>query len=111
MPNIDPLVSPEHRAALERAIAERLAPINERLDRGAEKMDAMSSSIGEIRAELASNTITTNEVRELLDVGRNGLKVLGWIGIGAKWAGGVSTAILALWTAFYAATHNGQLPK
>jgi hypothetical protein len=84
--------------------SERLQEIEERLDRGA-------ATMREFRTELAANTETTNEVRELLEAGKNGLKVLGWIGVGAKWIGGMSAALVAVWSLIYAATHNGQLPK
>jgi hypothetical protein len=96
--------------ALERAFAARLSPINDRLDRGAAKMSSMANDIGEIRAELARNSTTTNEVRELLDVGRNGLKVLGWLGTAAKWTSTVVAAGLSLYGVIYAVTHGGQLP-
>ncbi len=84
--------------------SERLKEIEDRLDRGAANMR-------EFRTELAANTETTNEVRALLETGKSGLKVLGWIGVGAKWAGGIAGAIVALWSLIYVATHNGQLPK
>jgi hypothetical protein len=85
-------------------VDERLTEIEDRLDKGSKRMQ-------DLRDELAANSATTNEVRELLEAGKNGLKVLGWIGVGAKWIGAIAGALVALWSLIYAATHNGQLPK
>lgn len=89
----------------------RLDHIEARLDRGSQNMSEIRADVSGLRAELAGNTEVTNEVRELLEAGKNGLKVLGWIGVGAKWLGGIAAALTALWTLLYAITHNGQLPK
>lgn len=102
--------SQEQMDAIEAAIGQRIAPINDRLDRGAQKMDELASSIGQIQVELTANTATTHEVRELLDVGKSGLKVLGWLGSGAKWTGGLAAAGLAIYSFFYAVIHGGQMP-
>lgn len=85
-------------------VDKRLIEIEDRLDKGSKRMQ-------DLRNELAANTVITNEVRELLEVGKNGLKVLGWIGVGAKWVGAIAGALVAVWSLIYAATHNGQLPK
>lgn len=109
-PSPPPPLTPEQAAAIQRAIDRSLRPIHERLDRGAEKMDAQGEGIGALRQELAANTATTNEVRELLAVGKSGLKVLGWLGLAGKWLGTLATAGVAIYAAIYAVTHNGQLP-
>ena len=105
-----PPLTPEQTAAIQRAIDKSLKPIHERLDLGAKKMDAQGEGIGALRQELAANTATTNEVRELLAVGKSGLKVLGWLGSAGKWLGTLATAGVALYAFFYAITHGGQLP-
>lgn len=89
---------------METPLKNRLQEIEDRLDKGAKNMRDM-------RTELADNTAVTTEVKQLLEAGKNGLKVLGWIGVGAKWVGGLAAAITALWTLLYAATHGGHLPK
>ena len=43
-----------------------------------------------LRKELASNTALTTEIRELLAAVRGGMKVLGWLGNGVKWIGGIA---------------------
>ena len=90
--------------------AARLAAIDRRLDRGSKKMQEQADAIDAMRSELAANTTITAEVRELLALGRNGLKVLGWLGAVIKWAGGLATASLALYAALYALTHDGRMP-
>ena len=95
-------------------IAARLRAIDERLDRGAEKMDQQSEALANLTSELKRNSETTDEVRQLLDLGRSGLKVLGWLGSGAKFLGALvgtfATAALAVYGLFYAITHGGQMP-
>lgn len=84
-------------------LADRLRQIDERLDRGSERMDLM-------QAELKSNTDVTTEVREILSAVRTGLRVLGGLGTAAQWAGRLAAAAVALWGAFYALTHGGRPP-
>ncbi len=84
-------------------IAARLQAIDDRLDRGAEKMDRLGD-------ELEHNSRTTQEVRELLDMAKSGLRVLGWLGVAGKWLGSLATAGLAIYGLVYALTHGGQLP-
>lgn len=91
-------------------IADRLRAIDERLDRGALKMDQQAKQLSTMSAELKRNSATTNEVRELLDVGKAGLKVLGWLGAGAKWLAPIATMCVAVYSFWYAVFHGGQLP-
>lgn len=94
--------------ALERALADGLGNVDRRLDRGSERMDDM-------QAELTANTTVTTEVRDLLATARSGIKVLGWIGNAGLWlvkaAGVLATAGMALYAAWYAVTHGGDLPR
>lgn len=66
--------------------------------------------LGEIEVSLAENTTITGEVRELMQSVKGGMKVLGWIGAAGKWLGGLAGAAVAIYTAWYAATHGGDLP-
>jgi hypothetical protein len=98
--------------------ATRLAGIDDRLDKGSARMwdmskqlDKQAERLDDLRDELAANTAATQDVRELLSVARGGLKVLGWLGVGAKWVGAVAAAITALWVLLHQLTHNGHLPK
>jgi len=84
-------------------IIRRFEAIEGRLDRGSDRMRS-------IELELRENTTTTREVRDLLEIGRSGFKVLGWFGKAVKWFGGLAAAGGALWTAIYMATHGGKPP-
>lgn len=81
---------------------ERLAAIEKRLERGSERMAA-------IEMGMAENTRITRDVHELLELGRNGLRVLGYLGVAARWVGGIAAAVAAVFGAWHA-THDG-LPK
>ena len=94
----------------ESPIAERLQAIDARLDRGAERMEQQSAALNKLAAELKSNSEVTDEIRQLLTLGRNGLKVLGWLGEAAKWIGKLAAAGAAIYGFFYAIKHGGHLP-
>lgn len=64
----------------------------------------------QMEADLTQNTAITTEVRELLQTVKGGMRVLGWLGALAKWLGGLAGALVAIYTAWYAATHGGDLP-
>ena len=81
----------------------RFEEIEAQLAKGAERMTA-------IERELRDNTTVTREVRELMELGRNGFKVLGWLGIAAKWVGSLAAAAAAVWALVYAAMHGGKPP-
>lgn len=68
---------------------DRLALIEQRLDKGSRKMDLLSE-------EMAENTAVTREVKEILDTVKVGLKFIGVIGNAVKWVGGVVTAAAAV---------------
>lgn len=85
--------------------------VNERLDRGDRRFDQLD-------AEIAENTRLTREsaadlaaIRDVLTAVRGGLRVLGWVGAGMKWLGVIATAGVAIYTAVYALTHGGNLPR
>lgn len=58
--------------------------------------------LGAMEAALNAATETTAEVRDILQVAKAGLKVLGGIGTAVRWLGYLSTAALAMWAAFTA---------
>ena len=60
--------------------------------------------------DLAINTATTTEVRDLLDALKGGMKVLEWLGKVARWVGSIAAAATAAYTVFYMLTHGGDLP-
>lgn len=55
------------------------------------------SRLGSLETGLAANSVTTSEVRDILQVAKTGLKVIGGIGTFVKWVGGVAAAVAALW--------------
>lgn len=97
----DPL-TPDQRRAVDEMLQAALGPLNDRLDRGAEKMSGLSDEVNALRGELKANTETTVEVRDLLDVGRGGLRVLGWIGHAARWVAAIAGGLLALFALVHA---------
>lgn len=105
----DPL-TPDQRRAVDEMLQAALGPINERLDRGADKMSGLSTEVNALRGELKANTETTVEVRDLLDVGKGGLRVLGWFGVAAKWITVLATAGVSLMALVHAIKTGGQVP-
>lgn len=77
----------------------QLEAIHERLDQGDKRMAAIES-------EVAKNTAITNDIKEILDAVRLGLKTLGVLGAVVKWGGMVAGGIAALWALF----HQGPKP-
>lgn len=82
---------------------DRLAGIEARLLEGSARMDRM-------QAELSANTAITVQVRDLLQTLRGGLRLLGWLGIAAKWIGAIAAAVTAVWALVHAAIHSGRPP-
>ncbi|WP_298235923.1 hypothetical protein [uncultured Azohydromonas sp.] len=68
---------------------QRLDAIEQRLRRGADRIAALENG-------LATNTQLTTEIRELLEFGRNGLRLLGHLGVVMRWAGGIAAAVSAM---------------
>lgn len=83
---------------------DRIDGVHERLDNSSRRMELFE-------AEMRSNTAATLEVRDILQAARVGLKVLGGIGVAAKWLGTIAAAAFAIWTFVYALMHNGASPK
>lgn len=82
---------------------DRLAAIEDRLERGSERMDLLD-------AELDRNTELTQEIRDIMAAARVGFKVLGGLGTVAKWIGTIAGAGVALYSLWYAITHGGATP-
>lgn len=96
----------QHDDLLARQVAELtvgMHNIQRQLSAGDARMTVMAT-------DLASNTATTTEVRDLMDAIKGGMKVLEWLGKAARWAGGIAIAVSAIYTVFYMATHGGNMP-
>lgn len=89
-------------AALE-YLAGCIERIDQRLDNGSARMDLM-------QGELTRNTEVTTEVRDVLNMAKAGLRVLGGIGTAARWLGGIAAAAAAIW-ALWQAIRHGTPPK
>lgn len=70
-------------------------------------IDAMQNEQREFRAELRKNSELTAKINEMTEemvdlfaAAKGAFKVLGWIGTGVKWIGGVAAALGALWVIF-----------
>jgi len=78
--------------------------ITSRLDAGSKRMKA-------IEAEVALNTEITAEIRDLILAAKVGFKVLGGLGLAAKWLGYVAAAAVSIWTAYQSFKAGGPPPK
>lgn len=81
---------------------ERLAAIERRLDRGSERM-------GAIESDVAENTAITREIRELLELCRSGLRILGYLGAVARWAMPI-VGLCGVAYGWYQAIRHGSAP-
>ena len=63
-----------------------------------------------VEVNLEKNTEVTLEVRDLLGDFKSGFKVLGWLGMGLKWAGMIAGALTTLYIGIYMLMHGGQTP-
>lgn len=81
----------------------QLDEMNARLDRGDERMTRIEDRITE-------NTDLTRDIRDLMDAGRAGLRVLEWIGTAAKWLGLIASACMGVYAVAWTATHGGRPP-
>lgn len=97
-------MSTEEMLSVEKQDRDRIAAIEAQLVDGSKRMDRMQE-------ELTSNTEVTREIRDILAMGRTGLKVLGGLGTFAKWLGGIAGACAAIWSFFYMLTHGGPPNK
>jgi hypothetical protein len=90
---------------------DRIKAIEARLEEGREIMMGHDEQLKLIRQELQENTDVTTDIRDLMSAGKTGLKVLGWIGVAAKWVASIALAITAVWGVIYTITHGGTPPK
>lgn len=71
---------------------ERMERIEERLEKGAGRMEG-------IEASLAENTTLTREVVSILADGKAAFRLLGYVGSVAKWLGAIAGAVAAVYAA------------
>ncbi len=71
---------------------------------------AINTRMTAIEQTLGRNTDMTSELLDVISAVRGGFKVLGWLGTGAKWIGGIAAAATAIWVLIYMITHGGSKP-
>lgn len=78
----------------------------------------IESDIEQLRVEMGANTRVTvslkediSEVHEILTAAKGAFKVLGWLGVVAKWVGIIAATASAIFVLWYQITHGGELPK
>lgn len=93
---------------------DQISEIHARLDKGSERMRAIEQEQTEMHDELRRNTAATErygavteEMRDLFELGKAGLRVLGWLGAAVKWAAPVVAAVVGIWHLI----HGGDAPK
>ena len=90
----EPKKPPVHdRRSTDKGLGGKVLSIEDRLDKGAQRMGAIESS-------LAANTEATKEVLEIVSMGKSFFKVLDVIGGAVKWAAGLATVVAAAYAAW-----------
>lgn len=88
----DPIKERDRRTS-DKGLGGKVHAMEERLVRGDVRM-------GNIERSLATNTAATQEVLEIVTMGRSFFKVLGHIGTAAKWIASIGTAIGVIYAAW-----------
>lgn len=99
----NPAPNPTPKRAAEDAIYSRITAIERRVEA---RFDASNERMGRIEQMLADNNVSTEEVREIVVMGKSFFKVLGHLGNAIKWMVNVGAAIAASWYAFQAWLHK-----
>lgn len=81
------------RRATDKGLGEKVVTIEDRLDKGAERMRVIEQS-------LQANTEATMEVLEIVSMGKSFFRLAGLIGNGIKWLAGLATVLAAAWAAW-----------
>ena len=93
---------------------DRLAAIEARLERGSERMDDLTNDVLENTRVTQEVRQLTQEIRDLFEMGKTGMRVLNWIGRAVtrlvRWIGWMAAAGVAIWAAIYALFHGGRPP-
>jgi glutamine synthetase type III len=90
------LTMPHHENPELDAIYSRITAIEQRME---SRFDTGSDRMSRIEQMLAENSASTEEVREIVVMGKSFFKVLGHLGNGIKWSVSVGAAIAAIWYA------------
>jgi hypothetical protein len=63
---------------------------------------------GNLEKMTCAQTEILNDIKEIMQFSRSGLKLLGWFGVAARWIAGIAGAFLAVYALLHA---TGSLPK
>lgn len=80
--------------------SELVAEFSARLDAGDKRMQAIEVQLAENTRLTVANAETTQLIKELLDGAKAGFRVLGTLGTGIRWVGGVTGGATAVWVAW-----------
>lgn len=93
----------------------RLAAIERCIEQIAGRMDELTKDVLENTKVTHEGRAVIQEIRDLFEMGRTGMRVLNWIGRATtrlvKWVGAMAAAGVAIYAAAYALLHNGAQPK
>lgn len=84
--------------------------MSEAEDRLWKALSIQSERMDKFERAMEENTGMTRDIRDLMLTARTGFKVLGWVGTGARWVGGIAAAIAAVYSLIYIIMHGGQPP-
>lgn len=107
--------NPRHKPQQLQPVDQRLAAIERQLLDGKARMNRLADDVSENTRVTHEIRELTQEIRDLFEMGKSGMRVLNWLGRAmtktAKWVGGMAAAGLAIWGAIYAFLHGGMPPK
>lgn len=78
-------------------IEEEFQSINLRLRVSDDRMNNMEKLLQENTAVLKKNTDLTEEIKDILDLGKSFFRILRYVGIVAKWVSGLGVAAGVIW--------------
>ena len=81
------------RRSTDKGLGGKVLSIEDRLDKGAQRMRLMEES-------LEANTAATKEVLEIVSMGKSFFKLAGLFGNAIKWLAGIATVVAAAYTAW-----------
>lgn len=90
------MTTPNHQSELS-ALNTRITNVESNMEA---QFDHGNDRMKRIEDMLASNSASTEKVREIVVMGESLFKVMGYMGDGLKWIAGVGTACAGIWYAF-----------
>lgn len=87
-------------------ITHQMADVTLSLQEMTRCLEAGTSKMAAVQAELLVNTATTTEVREILHTARSGIKFLGGIGLVIRWLGYMAAAFGAVYAFWHLIAHG-----